>query len=196
MNTIMALSRPKSLSQLCCVLIMATMCPVITIASDATAAPFKLDANYTNKSQGLFLQFPGGWCLEDLGTQPGGRWDLLLVNPSSSKNNSGIHLTVYRNKETVIRNNEDEEKVFLQLKKEHETGESTLTEGKAEVGGRNSRTFTVKHSKGFETRYSKVIVTSTEQALYVFRCFMDDPEDVDTARLLDAIMAQVAFRYH
>jgi len=148
-----------------------------------------LDAKFTNKAQGFVLHFFGGWDLEDLGAPQPGRWDLLVVNPVAHKNNAGIHLTVYSHREDV-------DNVFRQLRTEYELTKVTksVTEGTATVGGRQARHFVVQYAGGFELRYVKVYVVTTPKALYVFRCFMDDPEDAVTAGLLDAIVTEVSFR--
>jgi hypothetical protein len=122
--------------------IVVALCGITALcgAQPAAAVP-KLDSKYTNKPQGLVLRFPAGWDLEDLGTQPGDRWDLLVLNPVENGNNAGIHLTVYRQKAKA-------DELFQQLRADYgKPGGAVIGgEGAAEIGGQSSRFFTVRYT--------------------------------------------------
>jgi len=170
--------------------IVVTLCGITAsgAAQPAAAVP-KLDAKYTNKPQGLVLRFPAGWDLEDLGTQPGDRWDLLVLNPVEDGNNAGIHLTVYRQKTKA-------DELFRQLRAEYgKPGEAVIgTEGAVDIDGQSSRFFTVTYTNRLEQRYLRVYVATPHDSVYVFRCFMDDSGDAATAALLDRVVQEVWFR--
>jgi hypothetical protein len=170
--------------------IVAALCGITALgAAQPAAAVLKLDAKYTNKPQGLVLRFPAGWDLEDLGAQPGDRWDLLVLNPVEDRNNAGIHLTVYRQK-----GNADE--LFQQFRADYGKPDEAVigSEGATEIDGQSSRFFTVTYTNRFEQRYHRVYVATAHGSVYVFRCFMDDSGDAATAALLDRVVQEVWFR--